>query len=173
MLSDTITPSSASFGIDRLEARHVEVLPDVEQHQAPLALVGRDDLDRVAAAELDELRQPAPRAARGHSLLGGVEIDRHHLRAALARGIGEEQRRVAVARPELEDPPGRRRPPARAGSADLGPDRQQELVAPRAERAGGRSRVSSSSALWRASYCANTSATRGSVKNSLMRSTAR
>jgi hypothetical protein len=59
MLSETITPFVGELGIERLEARQVQVLPDVEQHEVELARVGIDHFDRIAAAKLDMLSQPA------------------------------------------------------------------------------------------------------------------
>src|SRR5690606_16013486 len=108
---------------------------DVEQDEAELALVCGDDVQCVAAAELDRLGQPRPlQHPPGIVLLRRIDVDGDELRSASLGRVSQEQRRIAVAGAELEDPLRLAADGERAEEvADVGAGRQQELVAALAE----------------------------------------
>src|SRR5262249_42377120 len=90
--------------IDEIEARDVEILPEIDEHEIEWARQGSDDVARIARAQvhagletsLSKLRACVTLFIRAH-------IDADHTARALARGLSQENRRVAVRRAELED----------------------------------------------------------------------
>jgi hypothetical protein len=118
------------LGVEEIQARHVEVLPQIDEHEVEGAGQEAQGGERVAHVELDVRVEPrAPELAARVLHLGLRELEAVHPAAGGARGVGQPQGGVAVGGAQLDDDLG-----ARGGDDQVeqlrgvGTDGDQELV---------------------------------------------
>src|SRR2546429_493358 len=93
--------------MQQLEPRHVQILPQVDQHEIEWSreLPGR--CERIADAKLDVFREPGARQLRARVLgLGGLQLERDHLAADRPRRLREPGGGVAVRAAHFKDAAG-------------------------------------------------------------------
>ena len=90
--------------INELEARLVQLLPTIDQHEIVRPVEPPKQLERVAGVKLDEVFQcDAAKFCRRILDLGRRELEAVNLATCLTNGISQPDRRIAIRSAYLDD----------------------------------------------------------------------